>query len=153
MFSSLYYHSSFSHTRIKATLFSVFSFYLHCFRNTILFSGIGELLLIASLTCDGLTGAVQERMKSEYQTKSGHMMQAMNKWSILYLGVALTFTGEIWEFIAFVQRHPSVMGELAVFSVASALGQVCKKTLKLYFCIYSRKHIDFSYFSTLYSCV
>merc|ERR1719309_1889291 len=26
--------------------------------------GVGELLLIASLTCDGLTGAVQERMKA-----------------------------------------------------------------------------------------
>ena len=102
----------------RATFFTILLYYIS------IVSGIGELLLIASLTCDGLTGAVQERMKAEYQTKSGHMMQAMNKWSILYLGVALTFTGEIWEFIAFVQRHPSVMGELAVFSVASALGQV-----------------------------
>ena len=28
-------------------------------------------------------------MKSEYQTKSGHMMKAMNLWSMLFLGVAL----------------------------------------------------------------
>ena len=27
--------------------------------------GVGELLLLLSLTCDGLTGAVQERMKLE----------------------------------------------------------------------------------------
>merc|ERR1712179_337969 len=27
--------------------------------------GAGEILLLASLTCDGLTGAIQERMKSE----------------------------------------------------------------------------------------
>jgi len=85
--------------------------------------GIGELLLIVSLACDGLTGAVQERMKTEHATKSGHMMLQMNKWSIMYLGAALAFTGEIWDFIGFCQRHPAVLGQLATFSVASALGQ------------------------------
>ena len=55
---------------------------------------MGEILLLVSLTCDGLTGAIQERMKAEHGTKSGHMMQAMNKWSVLYLGIALTFTGK-----------------------------------------------------------
>ena len=86
--------------------------------------GVGEVLLLVSLTCDGLTGAVQERMKLEHQTKSGHMMMAMNKWSVGYLAVALAFTGEGVEFLAFIQRHPAVLWELATFSVASALGQV-----------------------------
>jgi len=85
--------------------------------------GIGEILLLISLTCDGLTGAVQERMKLEHQTKSGHMMMSMNKWSIGYLAVALAMTGEGVEFIGFIQRHPSVLWDLATFSVASALGQ------------------------------
>merc|ERR1719369_98574 len=85
--------------------------------------GVGELLLLVSLTCDGLTGAVQERMKLEHQTKSGHMMMAMNKWSVGYLAVALAFTGEGLEFVGFIQRHPAVLWELATFSVASALGQ------------------------------
>ncbi len=34
---------------------------------------------------DGLTGAIQERMKLEYQSKSGHMMLNMNLWSVGYL--------------------------------------------------------------------
>jgi UDP-galactose transporter B1 len=85
--------------------------------------GFGEILLLVSLTCDGLTGAVQERMKSEHQTKSGHMMRAMNKWSIFYLAVALAGTGEIWEFVAFVGRFPDVIWQLALFSITSALGQ------------------------------
>merc|ERR1719315_112679 len=85
--------------------------------------GVGELLLLVSLTCDGLTGAVQERMKLEHQTKSGHMMMAMNKWSVGYLAVALAFTREGLEFVGFIQRHPAVLWELATFSVASALGQ------------------------------
>jgi UDP-galactose transporter B1 len=85
--------------------------------------GIGEILLIISLTCDGLTGAVQERMKAEHSTKSGHMMKAMNKWSVLYLGVGLIGSGELWDFIAFVGRHPSIVWQLASVSIASALGQ------------------------------
>ena len=36
--------------------------------------GIGEILLLVSLSCDGLTGALQERMKAEHNTKSGPMM-------------------------------------------------------------------------------
>ena len=86
--------------------------------------GIGELLLLVSLTCDGLTGAVQERMKLEHGTKSGHMMLAMNKWSCGYLAVAILGSGEGLQFLSFIQRHPAVLWHLASFSVASALGQV-----------------------------
>lgn len=85
--------------------------------------GIGEILLLLSLTCDGLTGSVQERMRSEHRTKSGHMMTAMNMWSILILGVALIATGELLEFLKFVQRHPDVLWQMATLSIASALGQ------------------------------
>ena len=80
-------------------------------------------MLLISLTCDGLTGAVQERMKLEHATKSGHMMAAMNKWSCCYLALALIGTGEGLEFIGFIQRHPGIIWQLATFSVASALGQ------------------------------
>ena len=86
--------------------------------------GVGELLLLVSLTCDGLTGAVQERMKLEHGTKSGHMMLAMNKWSCGYLAIAILASGEGLEFLGFIQRHPTVLWQLASFSVASALGQV-----------------------------
>ena len=85
--------------------------------------GIGEILLLVSLTCDGLTGAVQEIMKREHQTKSGHMMTAMNMWSIFMLGSALVVTGEMFEFLNFVQRHPDILWQMSSLSVASALGQ------------------------------
>lgn len=85
--------------------------------------GIGEILLILSLIMDGLTGAIQERMKTEYQSKSGHMMLFMNLWSVGYLAVGLVITGELFDFIGFIQRHPFVIWDLMTFSVASALGQ------------------------------
>lgn len=85
--------------------------------------GLGEVLLLLSLTMDGLTGAVQERMISEHKTKSGHMMLNMNVWSIGYLAVALTITGELFSFWSFVQRFPEVLINMFIFSVCSALGQ------------------------------
>lgn len=85
--------------------------------------GLGEILLILSLTMDGVTGAVQERMRSESKTKSGHMMINMNLWSMIFLGVALIVSGQIFEFISFVQRYPQIIMQLLLFSAFSALGQ------------------------------
>ncbi|XP_046651901.1 solute carrier family 35 member B1-like [Daphnia pulicaria] len=85
--------------------------------------GIGEILLILSLIMDGLTGAIQERMKTEYQSKSGHMMLYMNLWSVGYLAFALLITGELFDFAGFISRHPFVLWDLTTFSIASALGQ------------------------------
>jgi len=85
--------------------------------------GLGEILLLVSLACDGITGAVQERMKAEHNTRSGHMMKAMNLWSMIFLGVALVITGEGLEFIGFISRHPGVIWQILSFCVASAFGQ------------------------------
>lgn len=86
--------------------------------------GIGELLLILSLTMDGLTGAVQERMKAEHQTKSVHMMYKMNLWSSFYLMIITLVTGDIYEFYSFIQRHPAIIDDLILFSCLSAIGQL-----------------------------
>ncbi|XP_067005998.1 solute carrier family 35 member B1 [Anabrus simplex] len=85
--------------------------------------GFGEFLLLLSLAMDGLTGAIQERMRAEHQTKSGHMMINMNLWSMLYLGVAIVATGEVFMFVNFVQQHPNIIWQIITFSIASALGQ------------------------------
>ena len=71
-------------------------------------------------------------MKAEYSTKSGHMMMAINKWSIAFLGLALAVTGEVGEFVAFVFRHPDVLGQLVLFSICSALGQVIPQVKKTF---------------------
>jgi hypothetical protein len=63
-------------------------------------------------------------MKAEHSTKSLAMMVEMNKWSIIFLGLALTGTGELALFSAFVQRHPNIIWQLTSVSIASALGQV-----------------------------
>lgn len=86
--------------------------------------GIGELLLILSLTMDGLTGAVQERMKNEHQTKSGHMMFKMNLWSVGYLLVATIITGDLLKFYQFLGKYPYIIYDVILFSSLSAVGQL-----------------------------
>lgn len=86
--------------------------------------GIGEVLLILSLSMDGLTGAIQERMRSAHSPTAQHMMVAMNAWSTVILLVGVVFTGEIFDFVAFASRYPHVLVQLAMLSVTGALGQL-----------------------------
>lgn len=85
---------------------------------------MGEILLLLSLSMDGLTGAVQERMKAEHRTKSGHMMLRINLWSASYLLAATILTGELTQFYNFIERHPNLISDLALFSSLSAIGQL-----------------------------
>ncbi|KAK7482079.1 hypothetical protein BaRGS_00026663 [Batillaria attramentaria] len=85
--------------------------------------GTGEVLLLISLTLDGLTGATQDRMRGEHKTQANSMMYAVNFWSILWLSIGLVITGEVFEFVAFAGRYPYVLFHMLNFSLASALGQ------------------------------
>lgn len=86
--------------------------------------GAGEMLLVLSLSMDGITGAIQERMKAEHATKSGHMMYKVNLWSTVYLSVATLYTGELFRFYDFIGRHQSLMSDIILFSSLSAIGQL-----------------------------
>lgn len=84
---------------------------------------VGELLLLLSLMMDGLTSAVQERMRAEHNSKSGHMMLNMNLWSVIFSSTVILISGELFEFIRFLQRYPSTIWHIMTFSIAGAFGQ------------------------------
>lgn len=48
-------------------------------------------LQLVSLTLDGVTGAVQERMRAEYQSKPAHMMYYVNLWSCFILSTGMYY--------------------------------------------------------------
>ncbi|XP_069490479.1 solute carrier family 35 member B1 [Ambystoma mexicanum] len=85
--------------------------------------GYGELLLLLSLTLDGLTGVSQDHMRAHFQTGSNQMMLNINLWSTFMLGAAIVFTGEVWEFLSFAERYPSILYDILLFGLTSALGQ------------------------------
>jgi UDP-galactose transporter B1 len=51
------------------------------------------------------------------------MMFNMNVYAILIVGVALVCTGQGTEALAFIERHPDVLPQMALFSLLSAFGQ------------------------------
>ncbi|XP_066596194.1 solute carrier family 35 member B1-like [Prorops nasuta] len=83
----------------------------------------GELLLLLSLIMDGLTGAVEERMRSEHKTKHGHMMLNTNMWSAACSGVVILISGELFKFIRFLQKYPAVIWHITTLSLSGAVGQ------------------------------
>ena len=85
---------------------------------------VGLLLLLLSLTLDGLTGVSQDHMQPHYQTGSNHMMLSINLWSTVLLGAGILFTGELWEFLSFAERFPTIIYNILLFGLTSALGQV-----------------------------
>ncbi|KAK5649974.1 hypothetical protein RI129_001003 [Pyrocoelia pectoralis] len=86
--------------------------------------GLGELLILLSLTMDGLTGAVQERIKAEAKPTAQQMMCGMNAFACVFLVVALLLSGELIKFIEFISRHPSVLSNILLLALAGALGQL-----------------------------
>uniref|UniRef100_A0A1Y1MDJ8 Sugar phosphate transporter domain-containing protein n=1 Tax=Photinus pyralis TaxID=7054 RepID=A0A1Y1MDJ8_PHOPY len=86
--------------------------------------GLGELLILLSLTMDGLTGAVQERIKAEAKPTAQQMMSGMNKFACIFVVVPILLSGELIKFIEFVTRHPTVLSNILLLALAGALGQL-----------------------------
>lgn len=86
--------------------------------------GLGELLLFLSLSMDGLTGAIQDRMRAASAPSGKQMMLGMNGWSTIITVVAALGTGEFMEFIAFAAKYPQLWVNLGMLALTGALGQL-----------------------------
>lgn len=73
---------------------------------------------------DGTTGAIQDRIRQQYKANAHVMMYYMNLFSSLYLLICVILTGELFDFMIFLQSYPKVVMELFTLAAASALGQV-----------------------------
>lgn len=87
-------------------------------------TGLGEILLFLSLSMDGLTGAIQERMRASTRPSAQHMMLAMNAWSSIMVASAILITGEGKEFLAFAFKHSELLTHLILLALAGAFGQL-----------------------------
>mmetsp|Transcript_8575 Transcript_8575/g.13060 ORF Transcript_8575/g.13060 Transcript_8575/m.13060 type:complete len:329 (+) Transcript_8575:1-987(+) len=89
----------------------------------------GLLLILASLMFDGGTGSLQDRLVNAQAEKGRplrpeHLMFYFNAWATLYLFLFTSLSGELFQSVHFVISHPSVLTDLAGFTLTSALGQV-----------------------------
>ena len=85
---------------------------------------LGMVLVLLSLSMDGLTGAIQERMRASAAPSAQQMMLAMNGWSTVIIGAALVLTGEAVSFVGFAVKYPQMLTHLASLALAGAFGQL-----------------------------
>ncbi|KII66163.1 Solute carrier family 35 member B1 [Thelohanellus kitauei] len=83
----------------------------------------GTILLMLSLTCDGLTGAVQERIRNSHKIFSSHMMFFLNFWSLFILLILCLISGQFIHFYQFASNNPVILKDVILFAVSSAIGQ------------------------------
>lgn len=87
----------------------------------------GLTLLTINLVIDGLTNASQDQIFTKYRSISGtQMMVFMNLASCFYMAVYLMspWTTELYDAISFVQRHPTILRDIGLFSICGGLGQI-----------------------------
>lgn len=84
----------------------------------------GGCLVAISLLMDGLTGAVQDRMRSVSKPTSMNFMFFVNGWSSVVLITLMSVTGEGRDLILFAQRHPAVIWQMALVVLVGTIGQI-----------------------------
>jgi solute carrier family 35 (UDP-galactose transporter), member B1 len=88
-------------------------------------SAMGVALLLASLTMDGVTGPLQERLVARYHPSTHELMLWQNLCSVAWLVVGLAATGEGSRAARFLVRHGAdgVARNMGMFALVSAVGQ------------------------------
>lgn len=82
----------------------------------------GSYLIAISLLMDGLTGAVQDRMRSVSKPTSINFMLHTNFWSSAILIALMAVTGEGRDLIEFAKKHPSVIWQLTLAVLVGVIG-------------------------------
>eukprot|EP01139_Manchomonas_bermudensis_P006410 Amastigsp_a177065_21.p1 type:complete len:320 gc:universal Amastigsp_a177065_21:145-1104(+) len=85
---------------------------------------LGIVFLAISLFFDGFSGSFQDSVTHTYKPDAYLMMLYTNAFAVLYIAIALVLTGEGSAALAFVNRHPSSLVDISIFSATSALGQL-----------------------------
>ncbi|KAI9318606.1 UAA transporter [Dichotomocladium elegans] len=89
----------------------------------------GLFLLTTNLSIDGLTNATQDEIFHRFgrRVSGQHMMFFMNAIGSVYMALYLVlnpYNNELWRAIQFCQTHPAVVGDVLLFGLCGALGQL-----------------------------
>jgi UDP-galactose transporter B1 len=84
----------------------------------------GIFMLLISLSMDGLTGPIQDKLVDKHNPTANHLMFHSNLYSSLFSLVSVISLGELGPAIEFCHRNPNVWIYIIGQSLASALGQL-----------------------------
>lgn len=84
----------------------------------------GGALLALFLIFDGLTSTSQDKLFTSYDMHSCNQLLYVTSWSAVLSFAFLLFSGQFWECLAFVRRHPWSMGWILLQSAISTIVQL-----------------------------
>ncbi|KAL3131115.1 hypothetical protein ABBQ38_000421 [Trebouxia sp. C0009 RCD-2024] len=84
----------------------------------------GGVLMLTYLAFDGFTSTFQDKLFKGYQMSVFNQMLYVNLCSALASFAGLVVTGQLWQALAFVTRHPEALLLMMLLSAAATLGQV-----------------------------
>jgi adenosine 3'-phospho 5'-phosphosulfate transporter B2 len=84
----------------------------------------GIVCLLGYLISDSFTSTWQDNLIKKYSMSSMAMMFMTNLYSCLYTFLSMTYQGEFFDTIRFVQTHDEIMDHVLLLSMASAIGQI-----------------------------
>lgn len=85
---------------------------------------IGNILLASSLLMDGMTGAIQDRMRSVSRPSPMNFMMFVNGWSSGILIAIMAVSGEGRDLINFAVKYPEVIWQMLLVVLVGTIGQV-----------------------------
>lgn len=85
---------------------------------------IGLILIGLSLFCDGLLGAIQDRMRAKTNLSTFSFMFFINFYSAILLAIAAVLTGEIDPFYEFTLKYPDIYAKITSAALIGSLGQI-----------------------------
>lgn len=83
----------------------------------------GLFLLMISLAMDAITGPLQENISSKYNSKVLTVTFWINIFPMVALYIYTYISGEFSNGIIFCKEHPSIIPDLILYCLLSALGQ------------------------------
>lgn len=91
-------------------------------------SMVGVAMIMASLTCDGITGGMQKRIKGKsaelgVKAKPYDFMYWTNLFMMLTATAVALVGGEFVPGVKFCSENPVILRDIAIFSACSAVGQ------------------------------
>lgn len=87
-------------------------------------TNIALVLVVLSILCEGVVGVIQDRMRATTKPSALHLMFSINIYIVFFVIIAAVVTGEIFDFIIFVQKHPEFLLRIASASLVGSLGQI-----------------------------
>ncbi|KAG9395052.1 UAA transporter [Carpediemonas membranifera] len=86
---------------------------------------LGVLLLLASLTCDGITATLQDKFVASHRPSALQLMLSINIFSVVYGVAAVTITGQLATALKYIsEADRGLIVAIMAFGMTSGVGQI-----------------------------